>query len=259
MKFNKIIVLTVGLMLCNGAAAMNKFNPQSLNDFQQAQFTAGVLPYFKSKSGTKYVVLSREASGNDKGEWDAFSGLSDPLKNSSKYEHPTDAAGREFFEEAILASTLGWDLATTQKYIKVGDNNTKRVIGRYGGGKGRFLYYETNLGFDNIKKLINKFDSARTNASSSKYKEKDALIVVKYKDLQKAIKNGNPRIQLSSLKIATDKNNNEMKVVAQNKPSIGNSITLRGTLFNTLRAHYDTSNSAYVFDKKFNKVLLYKK
>lgn len=174
------------------------FYPTTLADFSVTgtDFRAGVMPYYE-ENGEKYVLLGREINSKTK-EWDFFAGgseksLLDPLAQ----EDPLDAATREFYEEACVPKTLGWDTAQVKDYIA---NNTTNVVALYGRNvashRPAVVYFVKFSKADILKIMKNLQSCFADKKMSHSFKEKDALVVVKLKDLITATKNYKSTLKL---------------------------------------------------------------
>lgn len=174
------------------------FYPHDLSDFSTtgASFGAGVMPYYEDEKGEKYVLLGREVNSSHK-EWALFSGGSEiSATDKNRMEHPLDCAAREFYEEAALHKTLGWDEAKVKEYIS---KNATEVIARYSRDlRDRpSIIYVVKFQKKQIEAIIEKFkDVVNDRTLEDRFKEKDALAVVKYQDLVDAVKKNEPRIAL---------------------------------------------------------------
>lgn len=151
---------------------------QRLSDFDFG--AASVLPVFTDAVGTKYLILSREAHGTDKGTYDDFGGKRDyigPKQNQKRESHPVITAAREFFEEAILALSIRLSLQKTREFIDLKASNTEAVV-----AYGHNVTYITDFGvyadqfFDNFYKAFN-------TTTSKHSKEKDRIAVVRWDTL----------------------------------------------------------------------------
>lgn len=149
-------------------------------------FKAGsVLPFFIDTNGIKYLILSREAHGNDRGTYDDFGGKRDydfgPNQNNPEPYYFTPA--REFFEEAILKLSIGLSLPDTLNFINIKSNNTQYVIA-----------FSSNIAYIvdfSIYKdtFFQNFYSAFNTTKNRHSKEKDRLALVEWDFLKTTIKN----------------------------------------------------------------------
>lgn len=111
--------------------------------------SAGVLPFFY-ENGKKYVLLSRESRGRRKGTYADFGGSRDKTPSGAwedmtsitmfnnysstgtlitlSEKHPVHTASREFWEEAILDLTIGFNPKQTREYIDQRNKNTNLII-----------------------------------------------------------------------------------------------------------------------------------
>jgi hypothetical protein len=160
-----------------------------LNEFDYR--SASVLPTFIDQKNIRYVILSREANGRDKGMFDDFSG-----KRDEGESNPTLSAAREFHEEGILGKTLRWNVTDTLNFIDPDKENTYVVI-VYSKDKDtrniRNVTYIVDFGeYQNI--FFNNFYNARheeqiryrkhgTKRSHRHTIEKDRIAIVNWDNL----------------------------------------------------------------------------
>lgn len=152
-----------------------------LSKFQFA--AASVLPTCKNTAGQTMVLLSREAHGRDKGTYDAAGG-----KRDSGEMHPEITAARECMEELILEKTTGSNLRSVRKHINVDSGNTSNVIART---SKKSVMYISDFS-KHWKNICKKFYTVRSNATRSKYREKDHLAVVDWNELKRVIAQSKP-------------------------------------------------------------------
>jgi hypothetical protein len=147
--------------------------------------SASVLPYYTYEN-EKWVILSRERAGTDKGTFDDFGG-----KKSKWDKHPTITAAREFYEEAILQKTIGLDLPQTKDFLN--SPTTEYIISyseknackpEHRGACHVTYIIDFNQYAD---QFLKNFYTARKNAHDFKYKEKDKIAIVTWKNFQDAI------------------------------------------------------------------------
>jgi 8-oxo-dGTP pyrophosphatase MutT (NUDIX family) len=141
---------------------------------------ASVLPVTASGQ----VLLSREAAGRHQGTWDSCGGGRHP----DEFNCMTTAT-REFYEEAILQKTLGWDFAATEQFIEPAHPHTTLVIAKELGADVFVMVFVTELSDQQVDQLITRYGQARQSSTEWKYKEKDGLALVEWKDLAAAILN----------------------------------------------------------------------
>jgi len=149
---------------------------------------AWVLPIaFISDSKTSpadYIILGREAFGNDAGTYDAFGGKRDRAEE----KHCIDTAAREFAEEALSHETLGMSHHEVKHYLELAQGNTLDILAihdlKY---HARTVTYITRFSQDSIQMLIKNFPAARVKAHHHHEKEKDALALVKLSDFEQAV------------------------------------------------------------------------
>jgi len=171
-KIKQILLSLCGTLTIISTIAAN---PIKLSDLNYK--SASVLPYYYHHR-EKWAILPREAFGKDKGTCDDFGGSRDKGET-----HPVQTAGHELYEEAIASQTLGLTLRQTIDFI----NKNSTYIISYSDNRGTCnVTYITN--FDHCKnQFFKNFYNARNNAPSHKYKEKDKIFIVKWKNLKKAI------------------------------------------------------------------------
>ncbi|MBA3953755.1 NUDIX hydrolase [Candidatus Dependentiae bacterium] len=145
---------------------------------------ASVLPYTrwkpKNQGGKAYLLLLREASGTDKGTYDALGGRRDPK------EEPKDTASRELSEEAM--GLLG-NPGTLLTYIDSLGKNTRNVV--VNDNKHTVIYI-TKFSPQSLGNLVSNFYSKRqqllTNPQANrKFLEKDSIAWVSWQNLEQAI------------------------------------------------------------------------
>ena len=156
----------------------------SLSNFD---FGAGsVLPTFITQNGTKYLIVSREAHGNDKGTYDDFGGKRDyigPKQNQKKEAHPVITASREFFEEAILMLSIGISLPDTKKFIDVDNVYTEYVI-----AYGHNVTYITDF-TTYADTFFANFYTAFNTTTNRHSKEKDRIAIIEWNALKTVVNN----------------------------------------------------------------------
>lgn len=194
-----------------------------------SQFTfhgAGVMPYtiWPSKPNHRYIMLSREAGGNNKGTWDAFGGARDPHEH-----HPVLTASREFAEET--AYTI-FSPQQARSYIDVNTGNTIAVVAHTQGA-----LYLTYIDPVTMKTLRDNFYVNRAQATSWKFKEKDALAWVRWDRLEQAISNAPTNHNVT---VVAD-------VIQHNGTSVRQTITLRPFFVKMLRPYF--TNQPYTLGK----------
>ncbi len=138
---------------------------------------AGVLPMWVSNNN-KYVLVSRELYGWDRGTWDSFSGSRDPGE-----KHPVVTASREFAEETAYALMFE---KQALKYIDVDGGNTEVVIALK---PKKYVLYITKFSEKDITRLQKEFYSNIKIVKDPKLKEKDALALVSWNELARTIGN----------------------------------------------------------------------
>lgn len=168
-----IILLGLSVLALPGMQAPHP----TLHQFFTTAHGASVVPV-THRQGHMYVLLAREAAGNDKGTYDAFGGSKDPGET-----HPNDTASRELAEETVYL--LGNE-QHLRNYIDIDNGHTKNIIANY---NKRFVVYITEFHHDKLDKLIQEFHARRNSATSFKFKEKDKLAWIKYDDLKDTIAN----------------------------------------------------------------------
>ncbi len=214
------LILTLGLTGCDKSKALKSTScpsqVQSSDTFSLADYrcySASVLPTI-TEDGELYAILSREAYGRKHKfgklhKYDDFSGGRDEGE-----EHPIETAAHEFFQEAILSGTLGWDLEQATEFIKAENDNTWAVIAYSSEAnpdvkhqrKARNVTYITT--FDTYKdRFFENFHKARAK-EIERYKkegvskghwtnaEKDRLAKIKWRDLKSAVINQQDRNEI---------------------------------------------------------------
>jgi hypothetical protein len=141
--------------------------------------------FFIDTNGTKYLILSREAHGNDRETYDDFGGKRDYDfgESENKPEPYYFTAAREFFEEAILELSTGLSLPDTLNFIDIKSNNTEYII-----------VFSSNIAyivdFSIYKdKFFKNFYTAFNTTKNRHSKEKDRIALVKWDLLKNTIKN----------------------------------------------------------------------
>jgi len=159
----------------------------NLNSFKHA--AASVLPVI-TINGEEYVMLSRESRGKDRGQWDDFGG------KANYGETPIQTAAREGYEELNSEFIFGMNKKQFADYIHQNNNNTEQIVaqeaaGTFWGGCN-YVAYLTRFSEDIVKKYGEKFaeltDTHKNkHANKSCFLEKDAIALVKWDYLMKAI------------------------------------------------------------------------
>lgn len=142
----------------------------------------GVLPTFV-KNGKKYLILSREAGGNDKGTYDDFGGKRDFIGQNKKETPPMITAAREFFEEAILNLSIGMSLQETQNFINENNRYTEFVI-----ANGHNVTYITDFTAYADKFFANFYRAYKTTTNRHS-KEKNSIAIVGWDELKTVVNN----------------------------------------------------------------------
>lgn len=180
----------VGIVLIVAVPSLMGMGIQRGQKLTAIQFTgAAVLPIVHWEK-SKCLMVSREAAGWDKGTWDAFGGSRDPHETN-----PLDTAAREFQEEGITAQTLGFDYVSLRNFIDVSAGNTQMVLAKYMDDNGTqgtprfYVLYLTEFPYVLIKSFCENFFPARKKAKNHKYREKNGIAMVRWDDLERAIKN----------------------------------------------------------------------
>lgn len=230
---------------CNAGTHDTGFYPTKLSDFTAIgrSFGAGVMPYYEDEKGEKYVLLGREVNSGLKREWAFFSGGSERTGDENSVEHPLGCATREFFEEAALYQTLGWDQAQVKKYIQ---NNTTEVIARYNRdvkSSRPIIMFVVKFEKKDIEKIISTFKNIFNDPKiDDAFKEKDALATVKYKDLIEAVSKNQQGIQLDKNLPHWFNKDDEDKALMYSVP------------YNLLRARYIPNQTFIVSGKRYHYV-----
>ena len=189
MKIKNLLILNAIIF---SSIIVNAVVPSLSSVFQTTGNGAGVLAYtYWPEKKADFFVLSKEAHGKDKGTYDAFGGGKDPNEL-----HPIHTASRELFEESI--KLLG-DIQYLKKYIDIDSSNTKNIL--VNKMKNSFLYI-TKFDFKPIEKLIKEFPIALKKATQAKFKEKEEVVLVDAKDLEKSIvaAKGSINVHVNALK-----------------------------------------------------------
>lgn len=167
---------------------------------------ASVLPTFINENGKKYLILSREKGGKDKGTYDDFGGARDTHR-SKKEHHPKVTASREFFEEAILKHSINLSLEQTQKFIDIDSGHTEYVIAHEG-----YVTYITDFS-TYATTFFNRFYHAFEKTTSHHSKEKDRIAIIEWESLKNSINkskyNSGINVQAEVLNPANNKWNTE--------------------------------------------------
>jgi hypothetical protein len=172
---------------------------------------AGILPIY-TRHGRKWVVVSREVAGRNKGTYDSFSG------SRAKTEHiPIDTAAREGAEELIAHRTLGMDILGVKNWLT---NHTDQIIALQ---QKQYVLYVARLNHDQVDCLKKNFYSARNESFEHCYREKDRLAFVSWSNLETMIHAGKTTVMARVLNQNT--NQLEKKI-----------ITIRPILIATLQA-----------------------
>lgn len=193
---------------------------------------ASVLPTFEKKYSDEaishnvsstWVIVASEASGSDRGTYDAFGGRAD------KGESALETAIRECFEEMIVSCTLGKSLKWLTHYVK---NHTTDVV--VSGNKKNY-YVTYVVAFDPfVQKIKNNFYTALNQQTDMHYKEKDKLAFVSLDRLETVLAH-NP--YNTNVRIEADVIN---QVTLQAETHI---ITLRPLFVRNLRALFKQRTS----------------
>lgn len=92
-------------------------------------------------------------------------------------------------EEAIAFQTIGMDKKAVRKHIDLKAGHTEHIFAVNDRPyRSRNVLYITTFSSRDIRKLIKNFPAARNKAKKWKYKEKDALAVVRFGNVIQAIK-----------------------------------------------------------------------
>lgn len=179
--FFSLAITTLNFLVLHGMEPTESMQGMRLS---QIQCGAGsVLPFFY-KNGDRYVILSREGSGCDKGTYDDFSGGFETCD-----KHPVITASREFWEEAILEHTVGLSQKATREYIDQNNKSTEIINAfKSKGANPKFLVSYITDFTPYADQLINNFYTARKRSDLKRsQKEKDSLALVKWDILKKTI------------------------------------------------------------------------
>ncbi|HEX4069117.1 MAG TPA: hypothetical protein VHX42_03390 [Candidatus Babeliales bacterium] len=177
------------------AYLFEKIEPFNLAEYPSK--SGSVLPLYTHNKKT-YVILTREAHGKDKRKYDDFSG-----GREKKDKHPRIASAREFYEEAILEKTLGWNLEDTIQFLNPKNSHTQAIIAY---SKDKNPQRPNSRDVKNVtyivdfnkyaKPLFNNFYTALSEEKAKKNRsttEKDRIAGVLLEDLKEAIINKKDR------------------------------------------------------------------
>lgn len=183
--------------------------------------SASVLPItylLQDGKPVKYAILAQETNARKQDEYDDFGGRKD--ENDG---HPVNTAAREFYEEAIVAATLGWSLSQTEEYIALKTGNTQLIFAH-----NKRVTYLTYFSPIQIALLKHKFHAARAAQLNPAYKEKKQIATVRWDILASAIRNAtsNKGVQVPAYVVDPATGNDEQNPVA---------IRLRSRLVKILR------------------------
>ncbi|HEV2916286.1 MAG TPA: NUDIX hydrolase [Candidatus Babeliales bacterium] len=146
---------------------------------------AGVLPVYTFK-GQKWAIIAREKGGSDAGTYDSFAGSADKGEND-----PTITAARECAEELITHMVIGKNSNDIRDYIDVHNKNTELVIADQ---RKKYALFITN--FDKyVDDIKHNFYTALKTKLPYRYKEKDKLAFVSFKELKRASQSNCPTVQ----------------------------------------------------------------
>lgn len=156
-----------------------------------------------------YVLLGCESSGRDRGTFDAFGGKRDDL------ETPIETAAREFAEEAITHETIGMDQAAIMRHLDTQSHTPSLHYLSNSSFGTHLVLYITRFTTDQINALRHRFPKAHRNATSWKFKEKNALALVRFDVLQDAIRNSvtSTRIQVLADVTNLDRTVSKKKII----------------------------------------------
>jgi 8-oxo-dGTP pyrophosphatase MutT (NUDIX family) len=228
MMIHKKIVFSI-ILITTSIFAIN-VHFKRLSQFNYS--SAGVLPTY-TQSGIKYVILTRERGGRDRGTYDDFGGSRDTGET-----HPVVTAAREFSEEANIPTTIHLSLSATINYLNKSANHIIAYTTTEQTGAVTYI-----VNFNRYRKqFIKNFYPALTKATSWHNYEKDMLAVVTWDDFKTAIitqpdKNAVVTVCASVLDPITGKFTNE-------------DITLRPFLIKRLRLFFLNAPYEQGFSKK---------
>jgi hypothetical protein len=146
---------------------------------------ASVLPTFINQNGKKYLIISRERGGSDKGTYDDFGGKRDYIGPQTKEAHPVITAAREYFEEAILSLSIGMSLPDTKKFIDVDNAYTEYVIAN---GQVKYAIYITDFTQYANTFFANYYHAFNTTKSRHS-REKDRIAIIEWDTLKTIVNN----------------------------------------------------------------------
>lgn len=154
-----------------------------------------ILPVFW-QNGKKMVVLTREAYGKAKKNYDDSGGKADPIKQDDgtiiRWETPLETCAREGLEELMAEKTMGFSLNRMRHHIDTTNKFTEHVIVLDNSKANRkgYVVYITKFRLRTINQLKNSFYNARQYYIKKQewhYTEKDRLAFVSWDDLKKTI------------------------------------------------------------------------
>jgi hypothetical protein len=157
--------------------------------------TAAVLPTYQIKQ-QKYVILAHNAVDPEKDAYGAFGGD----REESELD-PIKTAARIAYEGMIAKKTMGMTRKELKKYLA--SEHTQWVIASKVKNVGNVIYI-TDFG-DHAQGLLHNFYSARQKTKKNKYQQKDRLAVVRWNDLEKAIKDGKHYVIANTINPRTHK------------------------------------------------------
>jgi len=189
-------------------------------------FSAGFLLPEAVIDGEKYILLGRESAGRDQGTFDSFGGS----RSSEDGHDPLMCVAREFYEEAILGSTLGMDLDEVREYIDLSAGHTSHIFGIHYLERGfHNILCLTHMSHEDFDAIQSNFPDAWHAARQWVFKEKDALALVRYSDFNEVI------AETDSTKGLTVKG----LVTHLSGETSSETITLRPVLVSMMRCYID--------------------
>jgi 8-oxo-dGTP pyrophosphatase MutT (NUDIX family) len=166
------------LIIVNSLFSLNP-DIRKLSEFDYS--SASVLLTFK-QGETKYVILTREMEGINKGTYSDFGGKRDEGEN-----HPIITAAREFFEEGNVDTTIDLNLSETINYL---NKNAQKIIAYTTTSIAEIGSVTYIVNFDKYREqFIKNFYTAFEKAEHWYNREKDMLAIVRWDDFKKAIIN----------------------------------------------------------------------
>lgn len=116
-KFFIPLLIALNIISISNITCMENIQTFDLDTYRCKSASVTAVYTHKNK---RCVIATREAHGTSRGNYDDFSGGREKGETN-----PLTSAAREFWEEAMLQETLGWNIEDTENFIK---ENTLYVI-----------------------------------------------------------------------------------------------------------------------------------